>query len=51
MGTGDLYEGEFKNGTRHGTGVYTWADGTRIQSVWEHGGTKRTYNCNNLIYK
>jgi hypothetical protein len=34
---GDKYVGEFKDGKRHGKGVYTYADGTSKAGVWENG--------------
>ena len=33
--SGAIYEGEFKNGLRHGQGVYIFADGERYEGEWE----------------
>lgn len=42
--TGGKYVGEWKDGKPHGQGVYTYADGSIKDGVWEHGeffyGTK-----------
>ena len=34
---GDTYKGEYKNFKRHGIGIYTYADGTRIRGMWSNG--------------
>eukprot|EP00546_Thalassionema_frauenfeldii_P020876 CAMPEP_0178903642 /NCGR_PEP_ID=MMETSP0786-20121207/5266_1 /TAXON_ID=186022 /ORGANISM="Thalassionema frauenfeldii, Strain CCMP 1798" /LENGTH=853 /DNA_ID=CAMNT_0020575027 /DNA_START=141 /DNA_END=2702 /DNA_ORIENTATION=- len=35
--TGDVYEGEWENGQRHGQGVYTWYDGDLYTGPWREG--------------
>ena len=41
------YEGEYRDGLRHGKGVYTWPDGTRYVGDWHddkrHGKGVRTW--------
>jgi len=32
-----VYEGELKDGKRHGRGVYLWADGNRYEGDWKDG--------------
>lgn len=32
---GDVYEGETRNGKRHGKGKYTWADGDTYEGEWK----------------
>lgn len=32
-----VYNGEFKNGTRHGEGTYLWANGTQYRGTWLNG--------------
>ena len=34
---GDVYEGETRNGKRHGKGKYTWADGSFYDGEWKDG--------------
>lgn len=34
---GDVYEGETRNGKRHGHGTYTWADGDFYEGDWKDG--------------
>jgi hypothetical protein len=34
---GDVYEGEWKNGQRHGQGVYNWYDGDLYTGPWFEG--------------
>lgn len=34
---GDVYEGETRNGKRHGKGKYTWADGDTYEGDWRDG--------------
>lgn len=34
---GAYYEGEFKDGKRHGKGVFVFADGRRVPGVWKEG--------------
>ena len=34
---GDMYEGEWLDGRRHGTGVYTWASGDEYYGDWANG--------------
>ena len=34
---GDVYEGETRNGKRHGKGKYTWADGDTYEGDWKDG--------------
>lgn len=34
---GDVYEGETRNGKRHGHGTYTWADGDTYEGDWRDG--------------
>ena len=34
---GSRYEGEVRNGKRHGRGVYVWSDGTRYEGDWRDG--------------
>jgi len=31
------YNGEFKGGFRHGTGIMTWADGAKYDGQWNFG--------------
>ncbi len=31
------YDGEYKNGKRHGQGTYTWADGRIKRGEWKNG--------------
>ena len=38
--SGSKYEGEFLNGIRHGTGIYTWANGDFQDGTWVHGEFK-----------
>ncbi|MEM8831158.1 MAG: hypothetical protein AAGE96_17635, partial [Cyanobacteria bacterium P01_G01_bin.19] len=30
------FEGQFVNGQKHGSGVYTFADGARVEGTWEN---------------
>ena len=39
---GDVYEGSFKNGMRHGAGTYQFADGDCYEGAW-HNGRKHGY--------
>lgn len=32
---GDVYEGEIRNGKRHGKGKYTWSDGSFYEGEWK----------------
>jgi hypothetical protein len=41
---GDRHEGSYKNGERHGLGVYLWANGNRYSGDWSLGKFKRTPN-------
>ena len=34
---GDKYEGDFKDGVKHGTGRYTWANGRVYEGDWRDG--------------
>jgi len=34
---GDTYAGEWKDGKKHGQGIYTWADGERYEGRWVSG--------------
>jgi hypothetical protein len=34
---GERYEGEFRDGKKHGSGVYTFADGTSVEGTWVNG--------------
>ena len=34
---GDTYEGELINGKFHGRGIYIFADGKKIEGIWENG--------------
>lgn len=34
---GDVYEGETRNGKRHGKGKYTWSDGSFYDGDWKDG--------------
>ena len=34
---GSRYEGEMRDGKRHGRGTYTWPDGTRYEGDWHEG--------------
>jgi hypothetical protein len=34
---GDTYEGELVNGKFHGRGIYVFADGKKIEGIWENG--------------
>ena len=34
---GDSYAGEWKDGKKHGQGIYTWADGERYEGEWDSG--------------
>ena len=34
---GDVYEGETRNGKRHGKGKYTWSDGSFYDGEWKDG--------------
>ena len=34
---GDVYDGEFKDGKRHGHGVYTWSYGGVYDGEWKDG--------------
>ena len=33
--TGDRYDGDFKEGKRHGRGVFTWANGVCHMTTWD----------------
>ena len=33
----DVYEGEYRDGKRHGRGTYTWFDGVRYEGEWRDG--------------
>ena len=33
---GSVYNGERKNGKKHGHGVQTWPDGSRYEGMWEN---------------
>jgi len=35
--SGDMYEGGFQNGKRHGTGIYKWADGKKYEGSFNMG--------------
>lgn len=34
---GDKYEGDWKDGQKHGQGVYTWKNGDRYEGGWKNG--------------
>lgn len=34
---GDLYEGEFHNGLKHGKGTYTQIQGSSYEGLWANG--------------
>jgi hypothetical protein len=34
---GDTYKGQWKNGTLHGQGEYTWKNGNSFRGTWENG--------------
>ena len=34
---GDMHEGGYLRGQRHGNGVYVWANGDRYNGQWTHG--------------
>jgi hypothetical protein len=34
---GTLYEGNFNQGQKHGWGVLTWTDKSRLEGEWTHG--------------
>jgi hypothetical protein len=34
---GDRYEVEYRDGKRHGRGVYVWANGDRYEGDWKDG--------------
>ncbi len=34
---GHVYNGEYKDGIRHGQGVYKWADGKIYEGEWRDG--------------
>lgn len=34
---GSVYEGECKDGIRHGQGIYTWVSGNRYEGAWKEG--------------
>lgn len=37
LAKGGKYEGEWENGTRHGTGTYYYPDGVRVyRGEWKH---------------
>ena len=37
--SGAKYVGEFKNDLYHGQGIYTFADASVEEGIWEKGGT------------
>ena len=45
---GSRYEGEYRDGKRHGHGTYTWADGNRYKGEWQedrmHGQGTMTWH-------
>lgn len=38
---GDIYQGEWKNGKRHGRGILTYHDGAQLHGVWKKDEFKR----------
>lgn len=38
---GDVYEGEFLAGKRHGNGVYTSVNGSRYEGAWKDDQSER----------
>lgn len=40
--SGDIYEGTFENGKRHGTGKYTWPSGNAYEGDWVMGARTGT---------
>ena len=34
--TGAIYNGQWKGGLRHGSGIMTWADGARYEGEWQY---------------
>lgn len=37
VGTQDIYKGMFKDGKRHGSGIYTWSNGSKYEGDWYNG--------------
>lgn len=44
---GDVYKGNFKDGKRHGYGIYSWSEGSKYEGNWsngyQHGEGKYTF--------
>lgn len=38
--TGQIYEGQWKNGVRHGRGVNYWPDGSVYEGYWRNGAAE-----------
>ena len=36
-GSGERYDGEWKEGEEDGLGVFTWLDGSSYDGFWQHG--------------
>jgi hypothetical protein len=41
---GDIYEGEFREGKRHGVGMYRYANGDAYEGQW-----RKVYSCANTL--
>jgi len=35
--SGDRHEGYYRDGKRHGSGTYLWANGDKYSGMWEYG--------------
>ena len=35
--SGNTYKGEYKDDLKHGTGIYTWVSGKKIEGTWLNG--------------
>jgi hypothetical protein len=34
LADGSKYEGDYKEGLKHGQGIYTWKDGSKYDGEW-----------------
>ena len=51
---GDVYEGEWKNGKKHGYGIITYSNGTEYEGEWKNGkmnGQGKLTSLNGTLYQ
>ena len=43
------YEGDFKNGIKHGWGIITWGDGSKLEGFWNNSKIDYCVSCAVLL--